>query len=340
MSKDNTAPASRTTIDLITAAWKTQSVHAAATLGLPDLIEAGHTGAPDLARAAGADEDAVQRLLRLLVRLGVFEEDADGGYRNTAVGDLLRDRPGSLRDVCLLYGEEFYQAWGHASETFRTGKPGFEAAYGQSLVSYLRADADAAQRFHRAMQAQADNFAFDAVAKEIDFSADRHIVDIAGGSGQLLATVLGAVPGARGTLIDLEHTLPIAGAHLERTVGADRVELIAGNMFTTPFPKDADTYLLSRVLGDWPDDDCVRLLSNVREAMAEHSRLLVIEMVVQEGHSGLLAPLWDLHMLVVNGGHQRTLGAYHELAARSGLSIARLVQLPMEAAALELTPAG
>ncbi|GCB50879.1 methyltransferase [Streptomyces sp. NL15-2K] len=340
MSTDVTPTASRTTLGLITAAWHTQSVYAAVALGLPDLVAAGHTGVQALARAAGADEDGVRRLLRLLVRLGVFEESEDGGYRNTEVGDLLRDRPGSLRDVCLLYGKEFYQAWGHASETFRTGRPGFEEAYGQSLISYLRDDADAAKRFQRAMQAQASNFSFDAVPKEIDFAADRHVVDIAGGSGQLLASVLNAAPGARGTLLDLEHALPIARAHLERAVGDDRAALVAGDMFTSPFPKDADTYLLSRVLGDWPDDDCVRLLRKVRESMAEHSRLLVIELVVQDGGDGLLAPLWDLHLLVVNGGRQRTLGEYRELAARSGLSIERLVPLPMEATALVLTPEG
>ncbi|MET7358461.1 methyltransferase [Streptomyces sp. NPDC005562] len=341
MSPDTTPrPAARATIDLITAAWHTQAVYAAAKLGVPDLIAAGHSAPADIARAAGADEDAVRRLLRLLLRLDVVDGDETEGYRNTSVGELLRDRPGSLRDVCLLYGEEFYQAWGDSIETFRTGRTGFEKAYGQSLVGYLREDSDAAKRFQRAMRAQADNFAFDAVPQHVDFSADRHVVDIAGGSGQLLSTVLGSAPGARGTLIDLEHTLPIARAHLEQSVGADRAEVVAGDMFTVPIPQEADTYLLSRVLGDWSDDECVRLLSSIREAMAPHSRLVVIEMVVQDGRAGLLAPLWDLHLMVVNGGHQRSAQEYRELAARSGLSIDRAVQLPMEACAMVLTHGG
>ncbi|MFH8613432.1 methyltransferase [Streptomyces sp. NPDC018029] len=340
MSTDNAPrPAARATIDLITAAWHTQAVHAAARLGLPDLIAAGHTGPAELAKAADADPDAVRRLLRLLLRLGVVDGDESGGYRNTEVGDLLRDRPGSLRDVCLLYGEEFYQAWGESIETFRTGKSGFEKAYGRSLVGYLGEDPDAAQRFQRAMQAQANNFAFDAVPRYIDFTADQHVVDIAGGSGQLLATVLGAAPEARGTLLDLEHNIPIARAHLEQTVGLDRAELVAGDMFTSPIPQGADTYLLSRVLGDWSEGDCVRLLRSIRGAMGPHSRLVIIEMVVQDGKAGLLAPLWDLHLMVVNGGHQRSIGEYHELADQSGLAIERSVQLPMETSALVLTAA-
>ncbi|MEU6995009.1 methyltransferase [Streptomyces sp. NPDC046465] len=341
MTPDNTPrPAARAAIDLVTAAWHTQAVYAAVKLGLPDLIAAGHTGPADLARAAGADEDAVRRLLRLLLRLDVVDGDENDGYRNTDVGELLRDQPGSLRDVSLLYGEEFYQAWGHSIETFKTGGTGFEKAYGKSLIGYLREDSDAAERFQRAMKAQANNFAFDAVPQHIDFTADRHVVDIAGGSGQLLARVLGSAPEARGTLLDLEHTLPIARAHLEQSVGTDRTELIAGDMFTTPIPKEADTYLLSRVLGDWSDDDCVRLLRSIREAMAPNSRLLIIELVVQEGKAGLIAPLWDLHLMVVNGGHQRSIGEYRDLVARSGLAIERSVPLPMEASALVLTPAG
>ncbi|MFC5722720.1 methyltransferase [Streptomyces gamaensis] len=340
---DMDAGAVRATVDLITAAWRTQAVYAAARLGLPDLIAAGHTDSAALAAAAGGadgkdapDAGVVRRLLRVLVLLGVVEGTEETGYRNTATGELLRDRPGSLRDVCLLYGEEFYQAWGHAAQTFRTGRPGFEAAYGQSLIAYLRDDPKAAGRFQRAMQAS--NFFFDSVPQEIDFTGSSHIVDIAGGSGQLLSTVLRAAPQARGTLFDLEHTIPIAREHLAATVGTDRVDLVAGDMFTGRLPEGADTYLLSRVLGDWPDAECVQVLRNIRSSMAAGSRLLVVERVVRDDRDGLLAPLWDLHLLVLNGGTQRTLDTYHDLAARSGLHVARLVELPMENTALVLTP--
>ncbi|MFI0982716.1 methyltransferase [Streptomyces sp. NPDC021093] len=328
--------AARVTVDLITAAWRTQAVYAATKLGLPDLIAAGHTDSAELARAAGTDEGITRRLLRLLARLEIVEGTEETGYRNTAAGDLLRDRPDSLRDMCLLYGEEFYQAWGHAQVTFRTGEPAFEAVYGQSLISYLRDDPEAAGRFQRTMQAS--NFFFDAVPETVDFSQSSHVVDIAGGSGQLLSTVLRAAPQTRGTLVDLEHTIPIARKHLEQTVGTERVELIAGNMFADELPAGADTYLLSRVLGDWGDDDCVRVLNRVRSAMSAHSRLLIIERVVQDDGTGLLAPLWDLHLLVLNGGSQRTLSDYHGLAARSGLTVERSVELPMENTALVLVP--
>ncbi|KNB53575.1 methyltransferase [Streptomyces caatingaensis] len=326
------AEGSRATVDLITAAWRTQAVYAAARIGLPDLVAAGNTDDASLARAAGMDEDVVHRLMRLLVLLGVFT--AQDGYAVTEVGDLLRDRPDSLRDMCLLYGKEFYAAWGHAEDAFRTGASGFEKVHGLPLIPYLRENAEAAGRFQRAMQAS--NFYFDAIPKEIDFSADRHIVDIAGGSGQLLSTVLRAAPQARGTLVDLEHTMPIARAHFERTVGMDRVDLAVVDMFSGSLPAAADTYLLSRVLGDWEDEPCLRLLTNLGSAMSDDSRLIVIERLTRDDGTGLLPALWDLHLYVLNGGRQRTLDATRVLAERTGLTIEDSVGLPSENTALIL----
>ncbi|GAA2928848.1 phenazine-1-carboxylate N-methyltransferase PhzM [Streptomyces thioluteus] len=331
------AEASRTTVDLITAAWRTQAVYAAAKLGLPDLVAAGNTDDASLARATGMDEDVVHRLMRLLVLLGVFTSDR--GYAATEVGELLQERPESLRDMCLLYGEEFYSAWGHAEDAFRTGASGFEKVHGQPLIPYLRGNGEAAGRFQRAMQAS--NFYFDSIPQEIDFSGDRHIVDIAGGSGQLLSTVLRGAPQARGTLVDLEHTMPIARAHFEQTVGTDRVDLVVADMFSGALPAAADTYLLSRVLGDWEEEPCLRLLANLRSAMSDDSRLIVVERLTRDDGTGLLPALWDLHLYVLNGGRQRTLDSTRDLAARSGLTIERSVELPSENTALILkkTPA-
>ncbi|TWP50547.1 hypothetical protein FKR81_20490 [Lentzea tibetensis] len=327
--------ASRAAIDLVTAAWRSQVVHVAASLRLPDLVAAGHRTSAALASPTGVDAAALHRLLRVLALLGLFDGDDTGGYTVTAVGEQFQDRPGSLRDTALLYADEFYTAWGHAAESFRTGVPGFELAFGRTLIDYLGEDADAAGRFQRSLRA--NSFFFDAVPDVIDFGHSTHVADIGGGSGLLLSTVLRAAPRTRGTYLDLEHTIPIAREHFTATVGTDRVDLVAADMFTAALP-EADTYLLSRVLGDWSDDDCVRLLRNVRRAMPPHARLLIIERVVHDDQPGLLAPLWDLQLFVLNGGTQREYRTYTDLAARSGFAIKESVALPMENSALVLIP--
>ncbi|MEU6930866.1 methyltransferase [Streptomyces sp. NPDC046374] len=318
----------RAAFELVTGAWRTQAVHVSARLRLPDLVAEGHRDGAAVAAATGLDPDVAHRLLRLLVLLGVFDTDSDGTLRTTPVGELLRDRPGSLRDMCLLYGEEFYRAWGHAEEALTTGTPGFELAHGEPLIAYLAGDPEAAARFQRVMQA--GHAVFDAVPGVLGLSGPGRVVDLGGGAGRLLATVLAAAPAARGVLVDLPHVLPLARAQLAESVGLDRVELLGRDIFEAPLPGDGDVYLLSRVLGDWDDGHCLRLLRRVRAVLAPGARLLVLERVTTDDGSGALAALWDLHLLVVNGGRQRTLDAYRSLLGRSGLAVERVVELPLD----------
>lgn len=331
-----TASPSRTVLDMITGAWRTQALHTAVRLGVPDRIAAG-VGDPDaIAEQTGADPAAVRRLLRLLADLGVLERDG-GAYRNTPVSELLLDRPGSLRDMCLLYGAEFYRAWEHAADVVSggPGAPGFERAYGQPLITYLSKDEEAAARFQRAMQA--GHFFFERLPEVVDFSGAT-VVDVAGGSGSLLAAVLDRCPDARGLLIDLDHMVPIAQTTLEEAIGAGRAEAIAGDVFES-IPSGGDIYLLSRLLGDWDDAACVRLLENCRRAAPADGRILVLERVVGKGEDPELASLWDLHLLMMNGGGQRTLDQFRALAEAAGLRLERLVPLPMGNACIELRPA-
>ncbi|ROQ35932.1 O-methyltransferase [Streptomyces sp. PanSC19] len=328
----------RDAVELVTGAWRTQTVHVAARLRLPDLVAGGHRDPAALAAATGLREDLVRRLLRLLVLLGVFETDGDGAVATTPVGELLRDRPGSLRDMALLYGEEFYRAWEHAEEALITGTSGFELAHGEPLLSYLAGDREAAGRFQRVMQA--GHAVFEAVPGVLDLTGRERVVDVGGGSGRLLAAVLAAAPRTRGVLVDLPHTLPHARAHLAATVGLDRVELHGRDMFAEPLPAGGDVYVLSRVLGDWDDGHCVRLLRRVRAELSPRARLLVVERMATDDGSGPLAALWDLHLLVVNGGRQRTLDDYRTLLHRSGLALERVVELPLETKGLLVAAAG
>ena len=322
-------------VELITGGWRAQAVYTAVRMGLPDHIEAGRTTDAELADAAGVAEEGVHRLMRLLVAMGVFDGDGRAGYRNTDVSAALLDRPESLRDMCLLYGEEFYTAWGHAYEAISTVSAGFEVAYGQPLYAYLGQDADTSDRFQRAMRA--GNLFFDQVPWVFDF-AGKKLVDLGGGNGHLLATILAAVPTATGTLLDREHVAPIARQNLAATVGLDRVEVVGGDMFTT-VPPGGDVYVLCRVLAGWEDDAVVGLFENCRRAMAgPQSRLLILERVVTDDGSTVLPALWDLHLLMTNGGRHRTVERFTAMLNRAGLDVERVAELPMETTALIAAP--
>jgi hypothetical protein len=242
-----------------------------------------------------------------------------------------------MREMCLLYGEEFYTAWGQACASISTLTAGFELAYGAPLYAYLGRHQDASDRFQRAMKA--GNLFFDHVPGIFDF-AGKHVVDIGGGNGQLLAAILAATPDARGTLLDREHVVPAAKENLAATVGLDRVQLVAGSMHDE-VPAGGDVYLLCRVLAGWDDDAVAGVFERCRRAMAgADSRLLVLERMVVDENPTVLPSLWDLHLLMTNGGRHRTLETFTALLDRAGLTVERVAELPVETTALVAAPRG
>ncbi|MGW6569660.1 methyltransferase [Streptomyces sp. NPDC054975] len=328
--------ATRDVVDIITGGWRAQALYTAVKLGLPDHIEAGRDSAAELAKATGANEQGILRLMRLLVAMGVFQGTESTGYRGTRVSAALLDGPQSLRDMCLLYGEEFYSAWGHAHHAISTESSGFEVAYGESFYDYLGQDAATARRFQATMNAA--SMFFHQVPEVFDFSGGRRVVDVGGGGGHLLATILGATPDARGTLFDREHMVPKAREHLAATVGLDRVELVGGDMFKD-VPAGGDVYILCRVLAGWDDEAVVGVFENCRRAMADSSaRLLVLDRFVEDENPTVLPALWDLHLLVTTGGEHRTLDRITRLLNRAGLDVAGTAELPMETTALIAAP--
>ncbi|TMC08489.1 MAG: methyltransferase [Chloroflexi bacterium] len=333
---------SRSVVDLITGSWRAQAVYTAAALRIPDHVAAGHRSVDEIAAAAGASTDGVRRLMRLLAGMGVFAGTEGTGYRLTGVSDALRgDRPGSMRDLCLIYGDEFYRAWGEAAHAVTTGESGFERAFGAPLAAYLRRHPETGARFQRAMSAGSRFFAD--VPRAFDFSACRTVVDVAGGNGALLSAVLGANPGARGVLLDLPHMTTIAREQVGRLPGLERCEIVAGDLFES-VPAGGDAYLLSRVLQDWDDDRCARALGNCRDAMAPGTALLILERVIPPEDraargDGALSLLWDLHLLMAAGGRERTLPQYRALLDGAGLRLESAAGLPLEMTLLVARPA-
>ncbi|MFE4535245.1 methyltransferase [Streptomyces scopuliridis] len=328
--------ATRDVVDIITGGWRAQALYTAVKLGLPDHIAAGRDTDAELAKATGAKEQGIHRLMRLLVAMGIFEGNEPTGYRGTRLSAALLDGPQSLRDMCLLYGEEFYSAWGHAHHAISTESSGFEVAYGRPFYAYLGQDAAMARRFQHTMNAA--SMFFHQVPEIFDFSGGKTVVDVGGGGGHLLATILGATPDARGTLFDREHMMPKAREHLSATVGLDRAELVGGDMFKD-VPAGGDVYILCRVLAGWDDEAVIGVFENCRRAMADSSsRLLILDRFVEDENSTVLPALWDLHLLVTTGGEHRTLDRITRLLNRAGLDIAGTAELPMETTALIAAP--
>jgi O-methyltransferase domain/Dimerisation domain len=318
-------------VDLLTGGWRAQAVHTAAQLGIADHIASGLTTDAELAAASGAKQDGVHRLMRLLVAMKVFAAEGDGRYRNTELSELLMDAPGSQRPMALLYGAEFYTAWSHAAEAISTVSSGFEIAYGTSLYAYNAADREFSDRFQRTMKA--GNLFFSQVPSVHDFTG-KHVVDVGGGNGALLAEILTAHPTASGTLFDQGHVVAAATANLTAAGVLDRATVVGGDMRVS-VPAGGDVYLLCRVLAGHSDDDVLGVFRRVRAGFSgPHARLLMLDRLVDEDNPTVLASLWDLHLLMTTGGRHRSLDHLTGLLDRAGLVVESRADLPAETSAL------
>jgi SAM-dependent methyltransferase len=302
----------------------TQMIHVAAKLGLADCLAAGPRSAWDLAAAVGAEPQALHRLLRALASLGIFAQDDAGAFALTPQAELLRsDAQESLRDIALMYGEDWlWQAYGNMTHSVRTGAPAFTKTHGQPFYGYLHAHPRAAARFHAAMSGFSSHET-DAILEAYDFATARSVVDIGGGHGGLLAALLRAHAQLAGTLFDLPSVVAGAEATLSELGVADRVRTVAGDFFDEA-PAGADLYVMKSVLHNWDDPDAQRILATCRAAMAPEARLLVIERVVPEGNAPAEAKLFDINMLVVAGGRERTEPEYRRLFEAAGLAVGRV----------------
>jgi hypothetical protein len=191
------------------------------------------------------------------------------------------------------------------------------------LYDYLHHHPAAATLFHEAMSGYSAQESA-AILAAYDFSAITLVVDVGGGHGALVAALLQAHPHLSGWVFDLAPVVEGAERMLADAGVAARGTGIAGDFFAA-VPSGGDLYLLKSVIHNWDDADAVRILRTCRQAMAEHARLLVVERVIPLGNTAAEAKLFDINMLVVAGGQERTEDEYRALFQAAGFDLTRII---------------
>lgn len=310
------AQAAERLLSLMTGTWISQSVYAGVRTGVLDVLGETPRSTAEIAKTAECDEQAVSRLLRHLSGLGLAERNAEDAYTATSLTRLLQPG-GNFRDLVVFYGEDCYSAWAHVANSVRTGGTGWLQEFGQEQFEHFGADALRARRFDRAMAACAQIVARE-LCNSYDFSGVSHVVDIGGGNGELLKSVLEAAPRTTGCVVDRDHVAEELNREFADHSLKSRLTAVPGDFFER-LPEDGDLYLLSRVLHDWDDVQCERLLDVCRAAMSPGDKLLIIERLLPDDDSLSLASWWDMQMLVVTGGRERSRSEYVSLLEGAGM---------------------
>jgi hypothetical protein len=312
-------------IQMGTASWVSATVYAAAKLGVADHLGVGPRTAEELAGPTRTHAPSLYRLMRTLAGLGILTEQDEQRFALTLLGEALKTgAPGSARATLLAFcGPAFWHSWEEMLYSLQTGKTGFEKACGMPLFEYLAQHPEEASYFSEAMVGF-HGAEPPAVAQAYDFSSIKTLVDVGGATGNLLAAILSHHAGPRGVLYDRPHVVRDASALLAARGVADRVTIEPGDFFER-VPAGGDAYLMSHIIHDWNEEQCLTILGHCRDVIPPAGRLLIVETVLPVGDTPHQGKLQDMVMLVVPGGQERTEAEYDSLLGKAGFRLNRVV---------------
>jgi SAM-dependent methyltransferase len=304
--------------DLLHGALTTRAVGLVVELGIPDALAQGPRAVEDIAAQTGADAEPLYRLMRALASEGVFAEEETGVFRNTPVSETLT-RGGGWAEFALLFGSTWHRA---AGEIQADGpQPAFERIHGTDYWSWLAEHPTERAIFDRAMaegrERRADRL------EAVKWRGDETVVDVGGGNGSLLVTLLERRPGLRGIVFDLPETV-----RDEEALGG-QIAFVEGSFFDR-IP-EGDVYVLGTVLHDWNDESATRILHTIRSSAPAGSRLLILDAVLPPGNEPNGTKWLDVLMLALVGGKERTEPQWRELLAAGGFEPVRFHEALIEA---------
>jgi hypothetical protein len=296
----------------LTTPW---CLRVAATLRIPGHIKTGRTDIAELAAAAGCDPDALHAVLGHLVSQGVFTEESPGRFAcNRAAGQLEQTPFLDLDGI----GGRMARTWGTLLDYVRTGQPAYQQVFGRSFWEDLAAHPPIAAEFDALMGPAGHGIPDFDVELSDGWESIRTVVDVGGGTGAMLASLLRRHPQAKGILVDLPGTVARAGEIIESFGVAGRVT-VEGQSFFDPLPAGADLYLLKSVLNDWPDEPTVAILRRCAEAARKARPVGAV--AILGGVSADEAPRSLGIDMLVAGGKTSTLAQFTELARQAGLDV-------------------
>jgi len=315
----------------------TQVTYVVAKLGLADRLAKSALTAAELASIVNVNADALRRVLRLAAYYGLVAEVGGERFELTRIGrPLAADARGSVKATAIMLGEEHYRAWGELMHSVKTGEPAFDHVFGAPFFDYMAAHPETQATFDAAMSSGADVF-FASLADCYEFSKSRVLVDVGGGNGSLSAMILKTHGHLEAIIYDQPQVLKAADRYLAAAGVRSRCSLLAGNFFES-VPKGGDVYVLSNIVHDWDDERALRILRNCRAAMAPEASVLLVESILPEHGEPSRAAMFDVNMMVVLTGRERTEEQFRALLGAADLRLTKVTPLLDRESVIEARP--
>jgi len=331
-------PAPVQMLQIISGFWISRAVYVIAKLGIPDLLESGPKTAAELASATNTHAPSLFRILRALVSVGVLSSDENGRFAQTPLSEtLVTDEPGSLRWFAVSeLGQEHYPAWGNLMHSVKTGEIAFDNFFGVDIWKYFQQNPDDAAVFNNSMTSVTAH-TNEAITSLYDFSQFGTIVDVGGGHGGLITSILEKNPEVKGVLFDAAEVIEGARPKIEAAGLSDRLETVAGDFFKS-VPEGGDAYVMKWIIHDWDDEKSNTILKNIRTQMQPNSKLILVDCVVPETDEPHFSKFIDLNMLVMTGGKERTEKEFAQILEAAGFKLLRVIKTDVPHSIVEAEP--
>jgi 2-polyprenyl-3-methyl-5-hydroxy-6-metoxy-1,4-benzoquinol methylase len=314
-----------TLMQLINGKHVSRCVSLVADLGITNLLADGPVPVDALAARTDSHAPALDRVLRLLTRLGAYAEVQPGVYANTPLSELLGDdHPHSVRDYARWMGTGLH--WNIVRDldfSVATGTPSIlKGADTDDIWPVLASHPAEQQVFQDAMtgMSKADG---QALAEAYDWTPFGRIVDAGGGEGTLARLIAERAPDAHVTVFDLPHVIEQTREHVAAT-GLPNLDAQAGSFFES-VPAGADLVVMKYIIHDWDDERAVAILETCRAALNDGGKVVLCEMVITDGPESIPAHIFDIEMLLGPGGRERSRAQFAALFERAGFRLTRIL---------------
>lgn len=315
-------------------------LNTAVRLRIPDLIGPESKDVDVLALESGTDPDYLYRILRVLEVSQIVSRTAPRSFKLTDAGQLLRkDVAGSMADCIEWIADPLHlKLYSELKGSVEEGKTTFDQVYGEPFFDWLSKSENQAEAkvFNNAMTSISE-MCIPAFLQRYDFSSFEKIVDVGGGHGALLRSILRANPAARGVVAEMAAVVPATKIAIAEDRLASRCEAVECNFFEA-VPSGGDCYVMKHIVHDWADGAALQLLRNIREAISPNGKLVLAEAVLDDSADPHLGKLLDIEMMAFVGGRERTRSEFQQLLHSAGFVLERIIPTGSPLCLLEARP--
>ncbi|XP_028348277.1 probable bifunctional dTTP/UTP pyrophosphatase/methyltransferase protein isoform X2 [Physeter macrocephalus] len=295
----------------------------ACKLKLFDMLkDQGPLKAVDIARKLNACAGGTEWLLDVCVALGLLEK-THRGYSNTEVATLhlASDGEHSLQGLAEYNDAHVWGVFTRLGPAVQEGADQTRGALGvMEEEGHLSQSREMTLQFMRAMHSLSKLTAHH-VATAFDLSRFTSACDLGGCTGILARELAQEYPRLQVTVFDLPEVTELSGGFQRGGRQTERIRFVPGDFFKDNLP-EADLYVLSRILQDWPDDKLHKLLSRISSSCKPGGGLLVAEAAAEEKERASRRP----RLRALSAGQPRSPDEHRWLLQRHGFQDVRVAR--------------